>query len=105
MSLTIRIGALGLGFAQAVLIARLLGPAGYGDFAVTLSAATLVASFALLGLGGFAVREVSTESLYTWFRALKTLDDASFESSRQVVGNSVFDLAFVAVKGRRIVQS
>ena len=105
LSLTIRIGALGLGFAQAVLIARLLGPAGYGDFAVTLSAATLVASFALLGLGGFAVREVSTESLYTWFRALKTLDDASFESSRQVVRNSVFDLAFVAVKGRRIVQS
>lgn len=71
MSLAIRIGAMGLGFAQAVLIARLLGPAGYGVVAVTLSVATLVASLALLGLGGFAVREVSRLNIRAQFGALK----------------------------------
>lgn len=71
MSLTIRIAAMGLGFVQAVLIARLLGPAGYGVVAVTLSVATLVASFALLGLGGFAVREVSRLNIRAQFGALR----------------------------------
>jgi len=71
LSLTIRIGALALGFAQAVLFARLLGPAGYGAVAVTLSVATLVASLALLGLGGFAVREVSRLRVHAQFGVLR----------------------------------
>lgn len=71
LSLMIRIGAMGLGFAQAVLIARLLGPAGYGIFAVTLSAASLAASLGLLGLGGYAVREVSRLVARAEFGAVK----------------------------------
>ncbi|HUT50503.1 MAG TPA: polysaccharide biosynthesis C-terminal domain-containing protein [Alphaproteobacteria bacterium] len=71
LSLTIRIGGLALGFAQAVLFARLLGPAGYGAVAVALSVAALVASLALLGLGGFAVREVSRLRVHAQFGALR----------------------------------
>ena len=40
MSIAIRVAALGLGFLQAVLTARLLGPEGYGTVAVALSIAT-----------------------------------------------------------------
>lgn len=62
ISIVIRIAALGLGFVQAVLTARLLGPEGYGIVAVALSVATILATFATLGFGQLAVREVARYS-------------------------------------------
>lgn len=59
ISIAVRIAALGLGFLQAVLTARLLGPEGYGIVAVALSVATLAATLAALGFGPLAVREVA----------------------------------------------
>jgi hypothetical protein len=40
-SIAIRVAALALGFVQAILTARLLGPEGYGLVAVALSVATI----------------------------------------------------------------
>lgn len=58
LSLGIRLGGLALSFMQAILTARLLGPAGYGAVATILSAAQVLAMFAMFGLGPMAVREV-----------------------------------------------
>lgn len=59
VSLIVRFAGLGLGFLQAVLIARTLGPEGYGLVAIAISIAILCATFALFGLGGYSVREIS----------------------------------------------
>lgn len=58
ISLGIRVGGLALSFAQTILTARLLGPAGYGTVATVLSAAQVLATVAVFGLGSMAVREV-----------------------------------------------
>lgn len=58
-SIVIRTTAIGLGFIQAVLTARLLGPEGYGIVAVALSVATVAATLSVLGLGPLAVRELA----------------------------------------------
>lgn len=58
-SLVIKATAIGLGFLQAVMVARILGAEGYGTVAVALSIANLGATFSVLGLGGYAVREVA----------------------------------------------
>ncbi len=63
MSIAIRVAALGLGFLQAVLTARLLGPEGYGTVAVALSIAAIVATCATLGFGPLSVREVARLSV------------------------------------------
>ncbi len=63
MSIVVRIAALGLGFLQAVLTARLLGPEGYGTVAVALSITAIIATCAMLGFGPFAVREVARLSV------------------------------------------
>ncbi len=62
-SIAIKVAALGLGFLQAILTARLLGPEGYGTIAVALAVATIVATCATLGLGPLAVREVARLSV------------------------------------------
>ncbi|MEM8770212.1 MAG: oligosaccharide flippase family protein [Pseudomonadota bacterium] len=59
LAIAIRVGAMALGFAQAVLLARLLGAAGYGFVAIVLSAASIMAVFALMGLAGYGSREVA----------------------------------------------
>lgn len=59
ISILIRVTALGVGFVQAVLTARLLGAEGYGVIAVALSVAMVGATLATLGLGSLAVREVA----------------------------------------------
>lgn len=59
-SLVIKIFALAAGFLYAVLAARLLGPAGYGQVSVALSAAGVVSTVALLGINGLAVREIAS---------------------------------------------
>lgn len=58
-SLAMRIGGMALFFAQAVLCARLLGPAGYGEMAFALSVIELAAIVALGGFGVFAIREMA----------------------------------------------
>ncbi|HEY8604763.1 lipopolysaccharide biosynthesis protein [Tsuneonella suprasediminis] len=58
LSMAIRLSGMGLLFVQAVLTARLLGPAGYGTTATVLSAAQVLSSAAMLGFGALAVREV-----------------------------------------------
>ncbi|MBX7457691.1 oligosaccharide flippase family protein [Qipengyuania sp. 1NDH17] len=58
LSLGIRLTGLALLFAQAVLTARLLGPAGYGTIATVLAIAQVLAMLAVFGLGPMAVREV-----------------------------------------------
>jgi O-antigen/teichoic acid export membrane protein len=58
-SLAMKMFALGCGFLFAVAAARLLGPSGYGIVAVAISAATVVATVALLGIDGLALRETA----------------------------------------------
>lgn len=58
-SLTAKIFALAMGFSAAVLAARLLGPGGYGEFAVALSGATVAAVLGGLGINNLAVREIA----------------------------------------------
>ena len=58
LSLGIRLFGLTLIFVQAILTARLLGPAGYGTVATIISVSQVLAIVALFGLGPMAVREV-----------------------------------------------
>lgn len=57
--LALRCIFLGLGFVQAVLVARLAGPAGYGAYAFALAVVNLAVMFACMGFGQLAVREVA----------------------------------------------
>ena len=68
LSLAIRIGGLALGFLQAILTARLLGPDGYGAVAYVFSLSMILSAVALLGTETLAVREVAR---------LKALGDAA----------------------------
>jgi O-antigen/teichoic acid export membrane protein len=58
ISVVIRVAGLALGFAQAVLAARLLGAAGYGTVAVAMSIAQVIGMFCMLGFGPLAVRDI-----------------------------------------------
>ena len=58
LSLGIRISGLALTFVQAILTARLLGPAGYGTVAAVLSVVQVLAMIGIFGLGSLAVREI-----------------------------------------------
>jgi O-antigen/teichoic acid export membrane protein len=62
-SIAIRVATLALGFAQAILAARLLGPQGYGVVAVAMSVAAIAGTLTMLGLGPLAVREVARLSV------------------------------------------
>ena len=57
-SLFIRVFGLTLSFAQAVLMARLLGASGYGMVAVAMSIVQILATVSMLGFGPLAVREI-----------------------------------------------
>ncbi len=70
-SIVIRVAALALGFVQAILTARLLGPEGYGVVAVALSVVTIAATVATLGLGPLAVREVARLTVRSDWGALR----------------------------------
>jgi len=58
-TLAIRLTALGLGFLQTLILARLLGPGSYGQVVSVVSIATLAAWIGVLGLNGLAVREIA----------------------------------------------
>lgn len=57
-SLSIRVGSVGLGFAMAVVTARLLGPEGYGAVALAVSLSILGATLAGFGIEALIIREV-----------------------------------------------
>ena len=58
-ALSLKVLAIGFGFLYAALLARLLGPTGYGEVAVSLSLARVLADLAALGMGALAVREMA----------------------------------------------
>ncbi len=62
-SLAIRLTTLLVGFFQAMLTARLLGPDGYGVVALTVALAMLLGTTAVLGFGTLAIREVPRISI------------------------------------------
>ncbi|PWE28768.1 hypothetical protein DDZ14_18770 [Maritimibacter sp. 55A14] len=59
VTLAIRLSALGFGFLQTLILARLLGPESYGQVVAVVSAATMAAWIGVLGLNGLAVREIA----------------------------------------------
>ncbi|MCR9150539.1 MAG: oligosaccharide flippase family protein [Rhodobacteraceae bacterium] len=58
-TLAIRLTALGLGFLQTLILARLLGADSYGQVVSVVSIATLAAWIGVLGLNSLAVREIA----------------------------------------------
>lgn len=58
-SVFIKLAYTGLGLAQAVLLARLLGPSGYGIFAYTFALVSMLAMAAKFGLPNLLVRETA----------------------------------------------
>ena len=52
------VGSFALTYATAILLARALGADGYDDYAVAVSAATILAALAELGMGKYAMRAV-----------------------------------------------
>lgn len=61
-TLATRISALGLGFVQSLLLANHLGPQNYGLVVAAVSLSTICATLGLLGLNGYAVREIGRDS-------------------------------------------
>lgn len=57
VSLAIKVGGALFGMVVAVLLARTLGPAEYGEYSFVIALATLVAIPAQLGLPNFVIRE------------------------------------------------
>ncbi|WP_095012399.1 lipopolysaccharide biosynthesis protein [Tsuneonella mangrovi] len=62
LSMGIRLSGMVLLFVQAILTARLLGPAGYGITATVVSAAQVLSGIAMLGFGPLAVREIPSRT-------------------------------------------
>lgn len=58
----LRISAAGLGFANGILLARLLGPGGFGVYSIALSAANFAAIVGVLGLPVLLTREVAAKA-------------------------------------------
>jgi len=61
-TLALRVGAAGTGFINGLLLARLLGPAEFGIYAIVLSAANVAATLAMLGLPVLATREAAADA-------------------------------------------
>jgi O-antigen/teichoic acid export membrane protein len=59
-TLTLRATTLGLAFVASVLLARLLGPEGYGAYAYAFTWVTVLGVLALMGLDRLLVREIVT---------------------------------------------
>lgn len=58
-NVAIKGGGAGLAIAAQFLLVRILGPAGYGDYAVFIASATLLLAISRLGLDVIAVRRTS----------------------------------------------
>lgn len=80
-SLVLKIAAMGIGFLQAVLAARLLGVRDYGVFAFVTSVVSITATLAVLGMAPLAVRELARlKAIAAWEQAAEF-----FRTSRIIV--------------------
>jgi O-antigen/teichoic acid export membrane protein len=70
-SVFLRFAAIGLQFLGSVLIARQLGPAGFGAYVYAFTWATLIGSVLGLGLGQLSVREVPKYLAHSQHGALR----------------------------------
>ena len=59
VALCARIAAIALGFLQSLVLARALGPEGYGTLAIVVSATAVAGAAAAYGLQSLAVREIA----------------------------------------------
>ena len=67
VGLALRLGGLGLMFAQAVIAARLLGAQQYGVVTLLLAIAQIATAFALMGYGSFAIAEIPRGAIQAVF--------------------------------------
>jgi len=72
-SLALKITGSVLGMANALLLARFLGPAEFGVYSIVIAAATLFATLAALGLPPLVTREVATFGARNQWALLKKL--------------------------------
>lgn len=80
-SLALKIAAMGIGFLQAVLAARLLGVHDYGVFASVSAVVSIGATLAVLGMAPLAVRELARlRAIAAWAQAAEF-----FRASRTIV--------------------
>ena len=62
ISLGIRVAGLAMLFVQAIIAARLLGPAGYGTAAVVMAVVGIVATICQMGFGALAIRDIAARA-------------------------------------------
>lgn len=101
-TLGLKIAATGLAFLNGILLARLLGPAEFGVYAIALSAVNFAATLAVLGLPMFATREAAALAEHRHWGRLKGLLRAAHRSTLlavlAILGISVALLAGDIVK-------
>ncbi|MBU3261071.1 oligosaccharide flippase family protein [Roseovarius sp. PS-C2] len=91
LSLVLRIASLGIGFLQAVLTGRLLGPEGYGQVAVVFSLSLVLATLSMGGANVLSVKEVAR------LNALEAFDRLhGFLRMTLLIGTG-FTLGFIAL--------
>jgi O-antigen/teichoic acid export membrane protein len=65
----LRVAGTGAGFLASILLARALGPTGFGLYAVVVASATLLATAGALGWPGLVTREAATAlAMHDWQR-------------------------------------
>jgi O-antigen/teichoic acid export membrane protein len=98
-SLTAKIFALLMGFSAAVLAARLLGPGGYGEFAVALSGATIAAVLGGLGINNLAVREIARLQAAEDWRGVRAFAHRSLVATLAASALAAGLLALISFRG------
>ena len=70
-TLSLKIAGAGLGFANSILLARMLGPSEFGVYAVAMSLVNLAATLAVLGLPMLVARETAANAAHDQWNHLK----------------------------------
>lgn len=90
--LGLKFGAAGLGFLNALLLARLLGPSQFGIYSISLAAVNFAATLAALGLPMLATREAAASAERREWNKLKGLlrfaHQSIFLASLVILGGS-----------------
>ncbi len=92
-SMAVKIASLLLNLVVAILLARLLGPAGYGTYAFALSIITLLAIPAMFGVPNLLVREVAKYQLHEQWSLLR----GALRRSHQAVATMALIIATLAL--------
>lgn len=79
-SFVLKIAGTGLTMAAAILLARLLGPEGFGKYAFSLSVVQILTVPAMLGLQQLMVREFSAYNITEAFSSMRGLCIRAFQS-------------------------